>query len=266
MSDSHSRASFGKTGKLTLVTGGASGIGRATAKTFSTRGHDVAILDVDDAGRRVAEEITGRGGHATFLRCDITRESQVEKSVAILRKEFGRVDTLVNVAGIALIKPIERTTWDDYRRIADINLGGTFLMCKHVVPMMKAQKQGSIVNIASVSAYAGQPFRSIYSATKGAVVSFTKSLAWELAPYGIRVNCISPGLIETPLFRRNLRIESSIRGITTKDLEERKRGDQAFKRFADPKEVAEVAYFLASEESSFVNAVDVPVDSGWLAK
>ena len=261
-----SRAKPGRIRKLAIVTGGASGIGEATARLFSKNGYDVVIFDVDERGRRVAKEIGGKQQKAMFVRCDITKEPQVKNGVGVLRKMHLRVDSLINVAGIALIKPLEKTTWQDYRKIVDVNLGGTFLLCKHVVPIMKAQRRGSIVNVASVSAYAGQPFRSVYSATKGAIVSFTKSLAWELAPYDIRVNCVSPGLVDTPLFRRNVRTESSIRGISVKELEERKKADQAFKRFADPSEVAKVAYFLASQDSSFVDAVDVPVDSGWLAK
>jgi len=253
-------------GRLALITGGASGIGAATARLFSKNGYNVAIFDVDEKGRRVAEDLAARDARSKFLGCDITEESEVRKNVAVLRREYGRIDVLLNIAGVALIKPIEETTWRDYKKIVDINLGGTFLMCKHVAPIMKAQKNGAIINIASVSAYAGQPFRGIYSATKGAILSFTKSIAWELAPYNIRVNCISPGLIETPLFRKNLRIESSIRGVSPEELEARKKADQAFKRFADPKEVAAVALFLASDDASFVNAVDVPVDSGWLAK
>lgn len=250
------------TQKVAIVTGGASGIGKATAELFSRRGFAVVVLDINKEGGRNLKGIA----RSSFRICDITDEGQVRRTLKKVHEDYRRVDALLNVAGAALIKPVEETTWEDYRDVLDLNLGGTFLMCKYVVPFMKSQRSGSIVNIASVSAYAGQAFRTMYSASKGAIVSLTKSLAWELAPFNIRVNSISPGLIETPLFRRNVRIESSIRGIPPKELLERKRADQAFKRFADPKEVAEVAYFLASEKASFVNAVDVPVDCGWLAK
>ena len=248
--------------KVAIVTGGASGIGKATAELFSSRDFTVVVFDVN---RGIARK--PKGGKMVSSRvCDVTDEGQVRTAIEGVHNEYGSVDALLNVAGAALIKPVDTSSWDDYRRVVDLNIGGTFLLCKYVVPIMKAQKSGSIINIASVSAHAGMAYRTLYSASKGGVVSFTKSLAWELAPFNIRVNSISPGLIETPLFRRNVEIESSIRGILPRELAERKRVDQAFKRFADPKEVAEVAYFLASDKASFVNAIDVPVDCGWTAK
>lgn len=250
------------TPKVAIVTGGASGIGKATAELFSRSGFAVVVLDINKRGGRALKGVE----KSSFRVCDVTDEDQVRRTLKEVHEDYKHVDALLNVAGAALIKPIEETSWEDYRQVVDLNLGGTFLMCKYVVPIMKTQRSGSIVNIASVSAYAGQAFRTMYSASKGGIVSFTKSLAWELAPFNIRVNSISPGLIETPLFRRNIRIESSIRGILPKELRERKRADQAFRRFADPREVAEVAHFLVSENASFVNAVDVPVDCGWLAK
>jgi NAD(P)-dependent dehydrogenase (short-subunit alcohol dehydrogenase family) len=252
------------TQRVAIVSGGASGIGKATVEVFSKRDFRVVVLDIDKSGANAIS----RGGHrnVSFTLCDVTDEDEVKESIRNVQEEHKRIDVLLNIAGAALIKPVDKTKWDEYRRIVDLNLGGTFLLCKYVVPVMKAQRSGSIVNIGSVSAYAGQAFRTLYSASKGAVVSFTKSLAWELAPFGIRVNCISPGLVETPLFRRNVEIEAEIRGIPSEELRRRKESDQAFGRFADPREVAEVAYFLASEKASFVNATDIPVDSGWLAK
>ena len=250
--------------RVAIVSGGASGIGKATAEVFSKHGFRVVVLDIDQKG---ASAISREGQrNVSFMLCDVTDEDQVKESIRNAQEEHKRIDVLLNIAGAALIQHVDKTTWEEYRRIVDLNLGGTFLLCKYVVPVMKAQRSGSIVNIGSVSALAGQAFRTLYSASKGAVVSFTKSLAWELAPFGIRVNCINPGLIETPLFRRNVEIEAKIRGIPSEELRQRKKSDQAFGRFADPQEVAEVAYFLASGAASFVNATDIPVDCGWSAK
>ena len=212
-----------------IITGGANGIGEATARLFSERKYQVAILDTDERGRQVSEEVNGSGGSSAYVKCDVTNEAEVKRSVEALSQKYQRIDSLINVAGVALIKPLEETTWEDYRRIVDINLGGTFLMCKHVAPKMKAKNRGAIVNVGSASAYSGQPFRGIYSATKGAVVSLTRSLAWELAPSNIRVNCISPGLIDTALLHRNIELESKVRGTTPGELEARKKADQAFK-------------------------------------
>lgn len=252
------------TQSVAIVSGGLGSIGRAIAELYSNNDFTVVVLDIDEKKGRKIREI--RDGKISFTRCDVTNEKEVRESLAIVHEKYGRIDVLLNVAGAALIKPLEQTTWEDYKRIIDLNLGGTFLLCKYALPIMKAQQSGSIINVGSVSAHAGQAFRTLYSASKGAVVSFTRSLAWELAPFNIRVNCISPGLIETPLFRRNVRIEAKLRKITPGELRKRKQADQAFNRFADPREVAEVAYFLGSNKASFVNAVDVVVDGGWLAK
>lgn len=251
--------------KLALVTGAAQGIGAATAFLFAKRGYNIALLDLNDLSGTTTK-VTSLGAECLPVRCDVSAEEQVKKSVDLIHEKYHRIDTLLNVAGLALVRPLEETTWDDYRRVLDVNLGGVFLLCKHVSPIMKKSMQGTIVNVASVSGHVGSFYRSVYGASKAAVIAFTRALAWELAPFNIRVNSISPGLVDTDLLRKNMEAESRYLGDSVQDIRKRKEADQAFKRFATVNEVSEAIYFLASDESSFINAVDLPVDSGWIGK
>jgi cyclopentanol dehydrogenase len=181
-------------------------------------------------------------------------------------EEMGRIDCLLNIAGVVLVKPLEETTWTEYRKIIDVNLGGMFLTCKYVIPVMKKQGGGSVVNMASVSGHVGQVRHSLYGASKGAILSFTRALAWELAPYKIRVNSVSPGSVDTPMLRDDVKGEARRLGVTFGQVKKEREAEQAFGRWADPKEIAEVVYFLAGDSASFVTGADVLADCGWTAK
>jgi NAD(P)-dependent dehydrogenase (short-subunit alcohol dehydrogenase family) len=172
----------------------------------------------------------------------------------------------VNNAGVVLVKPLEETTWDDYRRVVDVNLGGTFLLCKHVLPVMKKRRSGAIVNLASVSGHVGQTDHAVYGATKGALLSFTRALAWEVAPFGIRVNSISPGSVDTPMLRGDVELEAARYGRPVADVRADREAEQAFGRWAEPAEIAETIFFLAEPAASFVTGADLLVDCGWVAK
>jgi NAD(P)-dependent dehydrogenase (short-subunit alcohol dehydrogenase family) len=178
----------------------------------------------------------------------------------------GRIDALVNVAGVVLVKPLVETEWSDYRRIVDVNLGGTFLMLKHVVPVMQARKRGAIVNLGSVSGHVGQIDHALYGATKAAVIALCRSLAWELAQSGIRINSVSPGSVDTPMLRGDIAIESLKTGLPFDTVKAKREQEQAFGRWADPSEIAAAVYFLASDQASFVTGTDLLVDCGWVAK
>jgi len=200
------------------------------------------------------------------MKCDISREDEVKRAVAEVNRKFGRVDCLLNIAGIVLVKPVDETTWEEYRRTMDVNFGGIFLMCKHVVPIMKRQRSGSIVNAGSVSGHVGQVRHAVYGASKGAIISFTRALAWELARYGIRVNSLSPGSVDTPMLRADVRGESKRLGVSFGRVKKEREAEQAFGRWANPREIAEAVYFLATDSSSFVTGTDLLVDCGWTAK
>ena len=163
------------------------------------------------------------------------------------------------------MKPLVETSWDEFRGVVDVNLGGTFLLCKYVLPIMRGQRGGSIVIMASVSGHVGQINHALYGASKGALLSFTRALAWEVAQDNIRVNSLSPGSVDTPMLRSDVTLESQRTGQSFAQVRRLREGEQAFKRWADPREIAEAVYFLAAA-ASFITGSDLLVDCGWVAK
>jgi len=252
--------------KVAVVTGSARGIGAATVKVFAEHGYAVLALDTLPEGQKVADEVNAAGGDCLFMACDVADEAQVAACIRAAGEKYGRVDALLNVAGVVLVKPFETITWDEYRRTVDVNLGGTFLLCKYVLPFMKQQRSGVIVNMASVSGHVGQTDHVMYGATKGAIIAMTRALAWELAPYNVRVVSISPGSVDTPMLRGDIQLESQRTGVPFAQVKVEREAEQAFKRWADPREIAEPIYFLASDAASFITGSDLLVDCGWVAK
>ncbi len=252
--------------RVAMLTGAARGIGESMARLFSRRGYAVAMLDVLESGRAVSEEIVSSGGTCQFYHCNVTDEAQVKATVEAVLTHYGRIDVLLNNAGVVLVKPLVETSWDEFQRVTNVNLGGTFLLCKHVLPIMREQHGGSIVNMASVSGHVGQTEHALYGATKGAILSFTRALAWEVAADNIRVNSISPGSVDTPMLRSDVMLEAQRTGRPFEELKRQREAEQAFNRWADPREIAEVAYFLASGAASFMTGSDLLVDGGWVAK
>jgi len=251
---------------VAIVTGGANGIGEATAKLFAQNGYAVAIIDIVDRVEQVAAEIESQAGDCLFVRGDVSNENEVKTFVDQVMEVHGRIDALINNAGTVVVKPLEEVDWADFRRVVDVNLGGIFLFCKHVLPVMKNQRGGAIVNMGSVSGHVGQIDHTIYGATKGAILAFTRAVAWEVAPHGIRVNSISPGSVDTPMLRSDIELESKRTGIPYENVKQEREAEQAFNRWADPKEIAEAIYFLASDKASFITGTDLLVDCGWVAK
>jgi NAD(P)-dependent dehydrogenase (short-subunit alcohol dehydrogenase family) len=252
--------------KVVIITGSARGIGAACMRTFTAHGYAAVGLDILPEGQLVVDEIIKTGSEALFLPCDVADEKQVADAVDQAVKKYHRVDVLVNNAGIVLVKPFDQITWEEFRRTTEVNLGGHFLLCKYILPYMKKQKSGVIVNMGSVSGHVGQTEHVMYGATKGAIIAMTRALAWELAPWNIRVNSISPGSVDTPMLRNDITLESTRTGIPFEVVKREREAEQAFKRWADPAEIAEPVYFLASEGASFVTGADWLVDCGWVAK
>lgn len=252
---------------LVLITGGARGIGEAASRIFARNGFRVRIFDVlETEGRKVSEAIEQEHGDARFARCDVSIEDEVARAVGDVVERDQRIDVLVNNAGTVLVKPLAKTNWTEYRRVVDTNLGGTFLLCKHVLQVMKRQKEGAIVNVASVSGHVGQVDHVLYGATKGAILSFTRALAWEVSPYNIRVNSVSPGSVDTAMLRGDIEIESARIGRPAEDVKKAREAEQAFKRWAEPSEIAAAIHFLASSAASFITGADLLVDCGWTAR
>ncbi len=252
--------------QVALITGGARGIGAATARLFARNGYAVAILEVLEEGQAVCAEIAAAGGESIFLRCDVSNEAEVKEQVGQVVTRYGRIDALVVNAGVVLVKPLDEITWEEYQKVVNTNLGGTFLLCKHVLPVMKRQKGGAIVNVASVSGHVGQTDHAVYGATKGAIIALTRALAWEVAPYNIRVNSLSPGSVDTPMLRGDITTESKRTGLPFGQVKAGREAEQAFKRWADPDEIAAPIYFLATAGASFITGTDLLVDCGWVAK
>ncbi|MGC8497740.1 MAG: SDR family NAD(P)-dependent oxidoreductase [Thermoplasmata archaeon] len=250
--------------RVALITGGARGIGEATAKLFAEKGYAVIVMDVIETN--VCTKISDDHRECLFIKCDVSEEEQVKQAVSKVMDRFGRIDALLNIAGIVLVKPVEEITWDEFRKVVDVNIGGTFLTIKHVVPVMKKQNHGVIVNMASVSGHVGQVRHSLYGTTKGGILAMTRALAWELAPYNIRVNSVSPGSVDTQMLRDDVAGEAERLKMSYKEIKRQREAEQAFGKWADPKEIAEAIYFLASDSASFVNGADLLVDGGWVAK
>jgi len=249
---------------VAIVTGAASGIGLATANRFVGDGYFVVAVDVTppDVGRAAA----AFPDRAESRICDISREAQVRELIEYVDGRHGRLDALLNVAGVVLVKPLEDTSWEEFERVVAVNLGGTFLLCKYSIPVMKRQGHGVIVNMASVSGHVGQVNHALYGATKGGIIALTKALAWELAPYGIRVNSVSPGSVDTPMLRGDIAIEAARTGQTEERIRELREQEQALGRWADPIEIAGAISFFVGQDASFITGTDLLVDAGWVAR
>jgi NAD(P)-dependent dehydrogenase (short-subunit alcohol dehydrogenase family) len=250
-------------GKVAIVTGGGAGIGRASATAFAREGAKVVVADVDEkAGARTASDITSAGGKACFVRCDISKGNDVESMIDRAVKEFGGVDVLHNNAGVVRYGTVVEMSEQDWDFILNINLRGSFLTCKHAIPQMKKRGGGAIVNTASVQAFASQRTVAAYSASKGAIVSFTKTVALDHAPDNIRCNCIAPGSVHTPMLE-------SAANLFAKDNPKQAIADwgklHPIGRVARPEEVAQLVLFLSCDDSSFCTGGCFTVDGGLLA-
>src|SRR4026209_632947 len=244
-------------GKVALITGAGSGIGFATALRFAREGAIVAGLDLAECPdwKEVADAARASRDHTADAR-DAAAQNAV---VAEVLEQHGGIDVLVTAAGIAGGGPVHLITAEDWQRVQDVNLTGTFLSAKAVLPSMIARRRGAIVTIASVEGIEGCEGGSTYNASKGGVILLTKYMAMDYGRIGIRVNCISPGFIDTPLFRK------TVGGGLPEPNRERIREQHKLGRFGRPEEIAGAALFLASDDASFVSGVALPVDGGYTA-
>ena len=244
-------------GRVALVTGAASGIGYACALRFAEEGAAVVGSDIVETGDwdRVAAAAKG----AQFHTVDVRQEEALIEMAAKAVEEFGRIDTIVTAAGVAGGGPVHLIPLVEWQRVQDINLTGTFLSVKAVLPTMIEQRAGSIITVASVEGLEGSEGGSTYNAAKGGVVILTKNLAMDYGRLGIRANAICPGFIETPMFH------SVMDGEHFSEQRERIREQHKLGRFGKPEEIAGAAFFLASDDSSFVSGQARAVDGGFTA-
>ena len=242
-----------------VVTGGASGIGAATVRRFVAEGAEVCILDRDlPAAETLAKEL-GEGHLAMEL--DVRFEAGVERVAAAVYEHWGRVDVLVNNAGSELNKTYNETTVDEWDRVLDTDLKGPWLLCKHFVPRMVEHGSGSVINISSLNGLVGFPLSTAYGSAKGGLVVFTRDMAIELATSGVRINCVCPGVIETPMMERWTDLMP--------DKDEAKamlRGVMPIGRMGTAEEVAGAVLFFASADSSLCQGAVLSVDGGFTAQ
>jgi NAD(P)-dependent dehydrogenase (short-subunit alcohol dehydrogenase family) len=242
--------------QVALITGGGGGIGGAAAHRMAAAGITVIVADYDHgAAERVREEIATAGGKAEALSVDVTQAREVKALVTDVGKRFGCIDVLANIAGGSFYtKRIEEFTWAEWQEVIDVNLKGTFLMCREVAPLMQRQKSGRIINTASNYGVTGSALRTPYSAAKTGIIAFTKTLAQELAPDGILVNTVAPGPTDTP----------RVMGKESPEARKQRWAEIPLGRTGKPEDLADAFYFLTTPESAWITGQTLHVNGGLL--
>ena len=245
-------------GKVAIITGAAQGQGKAAALLFAREGARVVCVDIQSLEKmqQVVDEIRKLGSDGLAVRVDISKGSELDACISLTLNKFGRIDVLVNCAGIIVLKPFLEQTEQDFQRVMDVNVKGAFLFTQKVLPLMLKQGKGKIINYASVDAFVGEENASPYVASKGALKSLTNTLALEFAAKGININAIAPGQIDTPMLRQFTDGHPEVAEFMIRNT--------PAKRIGKPEETANAALFLASDESDFVNGTTLIVDGGWL--
>ena len=243
--------------KVAVVTGGASGIGKATALLFAAHGAKIVIADIDaDGAAQTLTAIRDAGNVAIAVQTDVTLSDNTERMVQETLSAYGKLDILLSSAGIAMRLPVGELPEADWHRCLDVNLTGVYLSAKAAIPAMRKNGGGSIINMSSIYGLVGGDVRAAYVASKGGVTNLTRGMALDYAADNIRVNCICPGFVETPL----------VAGVVKTPEEYRKLADKhPMRRLAQPEEIAYGALYLASDESAFVTGIALPIDGGYTA-
>lgn len=246
--------------KVAIITGGGTGIGKETALLFAKEGAKVVITDINqESGNQTVKDVQEMGGEALYIRHDVSKEEDWKKVAEDTIKAFGKVDILFNNAGIYIIKPVAEIELEEWNRLMSINVTGVFLGMKHIMPLMAKQNKGSVINASSIAGLTGAPGHVLYGASKGAVRIMTKDAAMEYAPYGVRVNSIHPGYIDTGMAD----YASEVTGNSKEKL-----GHDLFPlgRLGSVKDVANTVLFLASDESAFTTGSEFVIDGGATAR
>ncbi len=250
--------------KVVLLTGGAGGLGRATARRMAEEGGNVVIADLaDEQGQVFAEEIG-----AEYVRLDVTDEGQWQATVDAVRTKHGRIDVLVNAAGIEgdiLNGSPETTSLQEWRKVLAVNLDGTFLGCKHVLPVMREARKGAIVNISSIVSYFGTPATAAYGASKAGVQQLTKTVALHGSRDGMQIRCnsVHPGMIRTRMFDHIVEEFGKAADLSKEEAEELVLKSVPFGHVGEPDDVAFLILYLASDEAKYVTGSEFMVDGGW---
>lgn len=242
-------------GKTIVITGGAGGLGSTMSKLLAANGAVIYIFDLDtNKGEETVQEILSSGGKASFKKVDLVKENDWKAAMEEVLEESGRMDVLVNNAGINIRKPIEEMSIDEWNTMMSVNTGSTFLGCKYAIPIMRKLGGGVIINTSSVCGLIGHKFTpEAYTASKGAITLLTKSVASRYAKDGIRCNSIHPSTVDTPFVQEMFR-----------DPEKKKQrlDEVPLGRLATAEDVANAVLYLASEEAKFINGIALPIDGG----
>jgi len=236
-------------GKVVFITGGSTGIGKSTAEKFSEKGAEVIIGDINsEKGEETAEEIG-----VEFRECDVADWESVKFVVESIVEDHGRLDVVINNAGIGSTSTIEEMDIEEWKKIIAVDLDGVMYGTKAAVPHLK-ETEGCVINTASIYGLVGDVGATAYNAAKGGVVNFTRSVANDLAQHNVRVNSICPGFVDTPLIQEAMEDENFKNHVL---------GETPLGRVADPEEIADVMVFLASDKASYITGANIPVDGGW---
>ena len=245
--------------KVSIVTGAGRGIGEAIALRYGIEGSKVVVVDIEDSGMNVSKEIIKNGGASIFVKADLSKSADIDKLEQKVLDEYGTIDILVNNAGVAVKKPIIECTLEDWDYVHNLDMRGLWYLTRAAVKTMIKKRSGKIINIASITGVVGYVDQSIYAAAKGGVVNLTRQLGIELAPHGINVNAICPGITDTPIY------ESFNFSLKKKENAEGFLKDIPINRIGKSEDMAGAALFLASSDSDYVVGAILMVDGGWVA-
>jgi len=247
-------------GKVAWVSGANKGIGEGIARLYAREGAKVAMIGrTVSEGEKIAAEICADGGDAFFFRCDVRSEDDIKASIEETVRRYGTIDILINNAGIVDIKPLHEYTIEDWNFVMDVNVRSMFLSFKYAFPYMKEHEHSYVVNLGSISSFVGQDTTPVYTTSKGAVLNLSKSIGLDYARYGIRCNCVCPGITETPMLMTHLNSEQNPDAHYKKRLTRVPINKQLY-----PEDVAKTCLYFSCEDSSGVTATSLIIDGGYL--
>jgi len=254
--------------KIVVLTGAASGIGRATAILFAKEGAKQVLSDIDEEGlNETLKLISDDAKERTKITVvDVRNQNEVKAMIDLAIEKYGRIDVLIVNAGVVRVGDVETFPDTDYNLLIDVNIKGTHFTCKYAVPYFKKQRSGSIITLASVAAHIGQTAHANYCSTKAAVLGYTRALALDLAPYNVRVNSVSPGATDTPMLQSDVAKQAKDRGLLYEEVRKEFEEEGVMGRWAKPEEIATGILFLATEESSYMTGADLRLDGGWTTR
>ena len=254
--------------KIVVLTGAASGIGRATAILFAKEGATQILSDIDEESLNETYQLINDGAkpRTKISVVDVRVQNEVKAMIDLTIEKYGRIDVLVVNAGVVRVGDVETFPDSDLNLLIDVNIKGTHYTCKFAVPYFKKQKFGSIITLASVAAHIGQTAHANYCSTKAAVLGYTRALALDLAPFNVRVNSVSPGATDTPMLQSDVAKQAKDRGLSYEEVKKEFEQEGVIGRWAKAEEIATGILFLATEESSYMTGADLRLDGGWTTR